>query len=259
MIKIYMSTFKKYSGLMFYLARNNISLKYRKSYLGMIWSLLNPLLTIIVMTIVFSTMFSNSIENFPIYLMCGRLIFEFNSEATKSAMSSVVGNSSLIKKIYVPKYVFPLSECISSLVNMMFSFLALLIVAFFTHLEFKWSMFLFWLPMLYVFIFSVGLGLILASINVFFRDIKHLYSVFITLWMYLTPLFYPVESLSEGLQSLMWLNPLYHFIVMFRGLFLYGTIPTLGENLICLFIGCVTVAIGLVIFKVTQDRFILQI
>ncbi len=97
-LKPYLQTFKKYSGLILYLAKNQISLKYRKSYLGLLWSLLNPLLTMVVLTMVFSTMFKNSIENYPIYLMCGRLIFEYNSESTRSAMNSVLSNSSLIKK-----------------------------------------------------------------------------------------------------------------------------------------------------------------
>ena len=213
----------------------------------------------VIMTIVFSTMFKNSIANFPIYLMCGRLIFGFNSEATKSAMNSVVGNAALIKKIYVPKYVFPLSECIASLVNMLFSLIALFIVMVCTHLEFKWTMLLFWVPLVYVFLFSVGLGLILSAINVFFRDIKHLYDVFLTLWMYLTPIFYPVTSLSDDLRKIMGLNPMYHYIVMLRGMFLDGTLPSLEENFTCLCMGFVTIIIGLIFFKKTQDRFILYI
>ena len=259
MIKPYLDVFLKYWGLIVYLAKTQVSLKYRRSYLGLLWSLLNPLLTMVIMTIVFSTMFKNSRENFPIYLMCGRLIFGFNQEATKSALNSVVGNASLIKKIYVPKYVFPMSECIASLVNMLFSLIALLIVMIFTHLEFKWTMLLFWVPLLYVFLFALGIGLILSAINVFFRDIKHLYDVFLVLWMYLTPIFYPVTSLSDDLRRLMGLNPMYHYIVMLRGMFLDGVLPTMSENLICLGMGLATIAVGLVFFKKTQDRFILFI
>ena len=109
-LKAYITTFKKEKGLIGYLAKNQVSLRYRKSYLGMLWSLLNPLLTMLVLTMIFSTIFKNQIENFPIYLMCGKLIFDFNSECTNTALNSVVSNSSLIKKIYVPKYVFPLSS-----------------------------------------------------------------------------------------------------------------------------------------------------
>lgn len=258
-LKAYITTFGKYKGLILQLARNKIELKYRKSYLGMLWSLLNPLLNMIVLTVVFSSMFKKNIANYPIYLMCGRLIFEFNSEATKNALNSVVDNAALIKKIYVPKYVFPVSNCIASLVNMLFSFIALLIVMAFTRLELKWTMLFFWLPMIYVFLFSLGLGLILSVVNVFFRDVKHLYGVFVTLWMYLSAIFYPVESLSPELQSFMRFNPMYHYIKMFRGMFLDGILPTLKENVLCLGMGLAMIGIGLIIFRKNQDKFILHI
>lgn len=259
MVKKYFEVFLKYKSLIVYLAKNQISLKYRKSYLGLLWSLLNPLLTMVVLTMVFSAIFKNRIENFPIYLMCGRLIYEYNSEATKTAMNAVISNSSLIKKIYVPKYVFPLSSSIAALVNMFFSLIALVIVMVVTHLQIRWTMLFIWLPMLYVFIFSTGLGLILASANVFFRDTKHLYGVFLTLWMYLTPLFYPIESVSAETQRIIEYNPLYHFIKMFRGMMLDGVMPSISENITCLSIGLVMVVIGLICFKKSQDKFILHI
>ena len=259
MLKKYFQVFLKYKNLILYLAKNQISLKYRKSYLGLLWSLLNPLLTMVVLTMVFSTIFKNRIENFPIYLMCGRLIFEYNSEATKTSMNAVISNSSLIKKIYVPKYVFPLSSSIAALVNMFFSLIALVIVMIATKLTLKWTMLFIWLPMLYVFIFSTGLGLILASANVFFRDTIHLYGVFITLWMYLTPLFYPIESVSAETQKIIGYNPLYHFIKMFRGMMLDGVLPSFNENVTCLITGLAMVLIGLVCFKKSQDKFILHI
>lgn len=257
-IKAYIATLKKYSGLIGHLAKNQVSLKYRKSYLGMLWSLLNPLLTMIILTMVFSTIFDRQIENFPIYLMCGKLIFDFNSECTNTSLNSVVNNSSLIKKIYIPKYAFPLSSALASLVNMIFSLLALIVVMIFTRLPFQPAMLMFWLPLGYVFMFSTGLGLILASLNVFFRDIKHLYKVLTTLWMYMTPLFYPIEAMSDVVKQIIQFNPLYHYIKLFRGMFLYGTLPTLEENIICFSIGAVTIIVGAVIMKLTQDRFILH-
>lgn len=258
MLKKYLLTFKKYSGLIVYLAKNQIALRYRKSYLGMLWSLLNPLLTMLVLNMVFSTLFKHQIENFPIYLMCGRLIYEYNSESTRTAMNSVLSNASLIKKVYIPKYVFPLSSSIAALMNMFFSLIALMIVMIFTHVTPKWTMLLFWLPMAYVFVFSTGLGLILSAINVFFRDIKHLYSVFLTMWLYLTPIFYPIEAIPERVQRIIFLNPLYHYIAMFRGLILYGTLPSLSENIICGLSGLIVLTAGVLLFKKVQDRFILH-
>lgn len=258
-LKAYIETFNKYRGLIFHLAKNQVSLRYRKSYLGMVWSLLNPLLNMIVLTMVFSTIFKNQIENFPIYLMCGRLIFDFNSECTNTSLNSVVSNSSLIKKIYIPKYAFPLSSAIASLVNMLFSMIALIIVMLITGTPFNAAMLMFWLPLMYAFMFSAGLGLILASLNVFFRDIKHLYKVFNTLWVYMTPLFYPVDAMSEKVKAIIVLNPLYHYITMLRGMVLEGTLPTLRDNLICLGTGILMLVIGAVTMKKTQDRFILHI
>lgn len=259
MLKKYFEVFFKYKSLILYLAKNQISLKYRKSYLGLLWSLLNPLLTMLVLTMIFSSIFKNKIENFPIYLMCGRLIYEYNAESTKTAMNAVISNSSLIKKIYIPKYVFPLSSSIAALVNMFFSLIALVIVMLVTRLSLKWTMLFIWVPMLYVFIFSTGLGLLLASANVFFRDTKHLYGVFLTLWMYLTPLFYPIESVSPEVQKIIGFNPLYHFISIFRGMMLDGVLPDLRENMICLGIGLAVLLLGLICFKKSQDKFILHI
>lgn len=259
MLKKYFEVFLKYKNLILYLAKNQISLKYRKSYLGLLWSLLNPLLTMLVLTMVFSSIFKNKIDNFPIYLMCGRLIYEYNAESTKTAMNAVISNSSLIKKIYIPKYVFPLSSSIAALVNMFFSLIALVIVMLATQLSLKWTMLFIWVPMLYVFIFSTGLGLVLASANVFFRDTKHLYGVFLTLWMYLTPLFYPIESVSPEVQKIIGYNPLYHFISIFRGMMLDGVLPSFRENIICLGTGLVVLLLGLFCFKKSQDKFILHI
>lgn len=258
-IASYLKTFAKYKNLIAYLAKIQLSLKYRKSYLGMLWSLLNPLFTMLVLTMVFSTMFKRDIENFPIYLMCGKLIFDFNSECTNSCLNSIVNNASLIKKIYVPKYVFPLSNALSSLVNMGFSMAALLLVMIVTRTPFHPQMLLCWLPMCYVLMFSTGLGLCLAALNVFFRDVKHLYKVVTTLWLYVTPIFYPIEAMSERVVRLISLNPLYHYVKMLRGMVLYGTLPSLTDNLICLGIGIAAMLLGTLIMKKTQDKFILYI
>ena len=142
---------------------------------------------------------------------------------------------------------------------MFFSLIALVIVMLATQLSLKWTMLFIWVPMLYVFIFSTGLGLVLASANVFFRDTKHLYGVFLTLWMYLTPLFYPIESVSPEVQKIIGYNPLYHFISIFRGMMLDGVLPSFRENIICLGTGLVVLLLGLFCFKKSQDKFILHI
>lgn len=258
-MKPYLANFKKYLGLTLYLARTTVELRYKKSYLGLFWSLLNPLLTMLVLTMVFSKIFHNQIENYPVYLMCGRLLFEFNAEATKAAMNSIVANAGLIKKVYVPKYVFPLAGVLASMVNMLFSFLALLLVMLAMGAAVHWTMLLSWLPVAYILVFSTGLGLLLAAANVFFRDIRHLYGVFLTLWMYLTPVFYPVGAVPGGVGRIIGLNPLYHFISMFRDVVMYGKLPGMAENAWCLAASLSFLALGLVSFKKVQDKFILYI
>lgn len=249
-----------YKNLFFQLAGSQIKLKYQRSYLGMLWSLLNPLLMMVVLTAVFSTIFRNSIENFPVYLLCGRLVYEFHADCTKNALDSIICNAPLIKKIYVPKYAFPIANSLASLVNLLFSLIALVIVMLVLRVEIYWTVLLIPLPILYSFVFSTGLGLILSAVNVFFRDIKHLYSVALTMWMYVTPLFYPVSSISNTvILRIIEINPLYQFIKIFRGLVMYGQLPDITTNLICAAWSLSMLALGLLIFKKTQDKFILYI
>lgn len=237
----------------------DIKVRYRHSFLGMIWTVLNPLLMMIVLSVVFSSMFKMNIDNFPVYVLIGQIVFNCNVEATTQGMNSIVWNSSLIKKVYIPKYLFPLSNVISCLVNFGFSFIALLIVMLFTQAHFYSTLLTIWIPLSYLIIFAFGLSLILCSINVFFRDMQHLYGVFTTAWMYLSAIFYSTEIVPEELLPLIEYNPLYRFISFFRQVIMEGTFPDFTTNLMCLFISCATLAIGLVVFAKLQDRFILHI
>lgn len=255
--KKYMMNFMKFRELLKELVIRDIKLKYRRSVLGMLWSLLQPLLMMIVLTIVFSNLFKRDIPNFPVYLLTGKLIFDFFSQATKASMRSITGNSSLIKKVYVPKYIFTLSKVLSTFITFIFSLIVLLFVVIITKVRVTsaigFSVFL----LIYLLIFVIGLSLILASISVYFRDITHLYDVCIVAWMYLTPLFYPIEIIPEKYKLLININPLYHFISYFRECILYGTVPSLSKNIICVGISVITLIIGMIIFKKKQDNFIL--
>lgn len=237
----------------------DIKLKYRRSVLGIIWSILNPLLMMIVLTIVFSTLFKRDIKNFPVYLLTGRIMFSFYAEATNAAMVSIIKSSSLIKKVYIPKYIFPLSKTLSAFVNLIFSLVALVIVMLVTKLKFTWVILLFPLPLIYVLMFAIGIGLALSAYAVFFRDILHLYSVLLTAWTYLTPIFYPINIVPEKYRILIKLNPLYYIISCFRQIILYGKIPSFYLNLICFSIGFFSMIIGLIVFYKKQDKFILHI
>ena len=258
-IKAIGTNFTKYYDLIIELVLRDIKVKYKRSILGFAWSILNPLLMMVVMSIVFSTIFKSSIKNFPMYLITGQVVFSFFSEATNMAMISIIGNGGLIKKVYIPKYIFPLSKVMFSFSNMLFSLVAVIIVAIATKLPITPVILLFPLPLIYVFIFSLGVGLLLASYAVFFRDLLHLYGIIILIWTYLTPIFYPISILPAKVKMLILLNPLYVYIDNFREIILYGRIPSLSSNLLCITYAFLALLIGTLAFRRTKDKFIFYI
>lgn len=251
--------FVKYRSLLSNLISRDLKVKYRRSILGVLWSVLNPLLMMIVITIVFSTIFRFDIPNFPIYYLTGSLIYNFFSESTSSAMYAVVSNAPLLKKVYIPKYIFPLERTMFAFVNLLFSFIALIIGLIFVPVQPNLLMFLIPVPILYTFVFSLGIGMALSALSVFVRDLFHLYSVLLVAWMYLTPIFYPISIIPENLMPLMKLNPLYYYIDYFRNIFMYGVMPTVEDNLICLLFALVSLVVGVLIFRKTQKNFVLYL
>lgn len=250
----------KYRALIRQLVLKDIKLKYRRSFLGYLWSVLNPMLVMVVMYLVFSHMFRFDVENYPAYLMIGQTLFTFMTEATNQAIYSITGNSALLKKVYVPKYIFTLSKVTSSLVNLLFSMGAMLLVFIFTNVEFSIYMLLMPAVLLELYLFCVGLGLFLAQAAVFFRDIQYIYSVLTTAWMYLTPMFYPMDQLPEGMQqAVRMLNPMYHYITQFRTLVLYHALPDAGTLCYGVIAALLFLALGTWSFLKSQDKFILYI
>lgn len=238
----------------------DIKLKYRRSYLGYLWSILNPLMLMMVLVIVFSNLFRFDIPNFPLYLISGQVIFNFMVEATNMSVWSITGNATLLKKTYVPKYIFTLSKVGSSLVNLLFSLGALLLVMLFTQADFSWNLLFFPVVILQVFIFSLGLGLWLAAITVFFRDIQYLWGVFVSMWMYLTPLFYPISIIPEEYQTLYkTANPMYWYIEQFRDIVLYAKFPESNSIFMGLLVSIGILILGAWYFNKKQDEFILYI
>lgn len=258
-IKVYGGVFHKYIPLLKNLIERDLKVKYRRSVLGFLWSILNPLLMALVITIVFSKIFRFQVEYFTVYYLAGSLIFNFVTEATTGSMTSVLGAAPLIKKVYIPKYIFPMQKCMFAFVNMLFASVAVLAVILIQGMPMHLTALLFFVPMLYAFIFAFGLGLILASLTIFFRDIEHLYSVFVSVWMYLTPIIYPEDILPQAVKSIMRFNPMYHYVGYFREVIMYGTVPSMAENMICVSFSLLFLGAGLVFFKKTQDRFILYI
>lgn len=237
----------------------DIKIRYRRSVLGLVWTVLNPLLMMMVMSIVFQNIFKMTIDNFPVYVMIGNIVFSFHSEATSQALMSILSSASLIKKVYIPKYLFPLSKVLSSVVNFTFSFIALILVMLITKSTFHPTIITFWIPLLYLLVFATGFGFILSAVNVYFRDVGHLYSVALTAWMYFTPIFYSIDILSPELKVAIQWNPIYHYVTFFREILMNGVFPGLQENLICIAYSLGTFALGMFVFAKLQDRFILHL
>ncbi len=255
-----MRTLNRYKSLIHELVTRDIKLKYRRSFLGYVWSVLNPLLIMIVMTVVFSAMFKKNIENYPVYLLIGRMCYEFMTTSTNAAMNSVVGNAPLLKKTYIPKYIFTVSKVTSSFIDFVFSMGALLIVMIFTRAAFHPTLILAVYVILQLYIFCLGLGFLLAAANVFFRDIRYIYKAMTTAWMYLTPIFYPLEQLPSGLQMLIkTANPMYYYVAQFRDLALYGHLPSARLFWGGWLFAALMVVIGLRVFEKNKDNFILYI
>lgn len=259
-LKFRVKMFFKYKDLISQLVIRDLKLKYRRSFLGYLWSILNPLLIMIVMTIVFSTMFSRNIVNFPVYLLAGRTIFEFVTGSTTQAMHSVTANAALLKKAYVPKYIFTLAKITSALIDMIFSLGALLLVIIATKARI--TIYILGIPLIFcqVYIFSLGLGFFLAQANVFFRDIQYIYKAVVTAWMYLTPLFYPIESLPANLQFFIkGFNPLYYYVAQFRDMVYLGQFP--GPRIFWggWIIAFIMLIFGIWTFQKGKDKFILYI
>ena len=249
-----------YRDLLKHLVVRDIKLKYRRSILGYIWSILDPLLTMIVMTIVFSTMFSRNIDNFPVYLFCGQLLFNFMKNSTSQALHSINTNGALIKKAYVPKYIFTFSKIISGLVDLLFNLAALAIVMLATGASFSWSNLLFPFVLIQMFVFNLGFGLFLAQANVFFKDVQYIYNAVIMAWMYLTPIFYPIEALPELVRwCITHLNPMYYYVKQFRDIFYAGTLPQMEYVIAGSAAALIMLIFGTGIFLKKQDKFILYI
>ena len=257
----FISDMKRFFPLLKNLVSKDFKIKYRRSVLGVAWSVLNPLFTMLVITTVFGKLLKIQVENFATYYIVGFAIWNFFSEATSNSLGAILSAAPLIKKVYIPKYIFPLEKCLFSLVNFFFTLIAVVIVMLFQGVTPSITAVLFPIPVLYCFIFVCGASLFLSAATVYFRDIQHLYGVFLTMLMYLTPIIYPLEILKDHklVLKIVELNPITHFVEYFRGLIMYDTIPGIKENLICFGIAAGALIIGALIFKKAQRKFILHI
>ncbi len=255
----YFRNFKKYSYLLTILVKRDIKKKYKGSTLGILWSLLNPLLQMTVLTIIFSTLFHNEIRNFPLYMIAGRLFFDFFSSGTNTAMRSIYGSANLLTKVYLPKYIMTLSRVIANFLIFCISLLDLLLVMIFTGAEFTIHLVYVPLYLILLLLFTSGVSLILATLATFFRDIEHLYGVFTMMLMHFSALFYPANIIPAKYHFLLQLNLLYYYISGFRQIVYNGGSPDFINLISCLIIAIISFVIGLIVFEKNQDKFIFYI
>ncbi|MDR2671962.1 MAG: ABC transporter permease [Coriobacteriales bacterium] len=258
MNKIFAS-FERDGFILSSLVSKDFKLKYRRSVLGVLWSILNPLLMMVVLTAVFSFMFRFEIENFPLYLILGTILFNFMSNSTGDGLKSIIDAAPLIKKIRVNKVLFPLEKVLFELVNFVISLVAVVIVMVYFSVAPTANLLFMPLLLIYMVLFCTGLSLLLSALAVFFRDFIHLWSVITLAWTYATPLFYPLAMLPDWMQTAMQFNPMYQYVTYFREIVLWGATPSFTSNLVCLGMALVTLAIGIVVFRKLQGRFILYV
>jgi ABC-2 type transport system permease protein/lipopolysaccharide transport system permease protein len=251
--------FKKYWYLFKVLVDKGIRKKYEGSFLGVIWSLLNPLLFMVVLTLIFSTLFAKDIENFPVYLLTGRLLYSFFASSTSSTMKCIRGFSSILNKIYVPKLVFLLSKVVSEFVIFLISMIDLVLIMIVTGADFSLNILFSPIYLALLFLFSTGAGFVLATLGVFFRDIEHIYNVFLLLLRYLSAIIYPIEIIPKEYRFIIEYNPLYQFIYGFRNCVYYGKPPELYNLIFCIVVAVLSFVIGLLIFKKNEDKFLLYL
>lgn len=260
--------FEKDKFILRQLVTKDFKIKYRRSVLGVAWSVLNPLLMMVVMSIVFSTIFAQgrngsiTPEMYPLYLIVGNVTFSVMSESTNQALMSIIWASSLLKKVKVHRWVFPVQKVLFSLVNFSFSLVAVALVMLFFRVVPTWHLILLPVCLLLLMCFCMGLGMMLSALAVFFRDVMHLWSVVITAWMYLTPIFWTTDfigQMAHWIQVLVVVNPMYNYLQFMRDIFLFNTVPSALTFGLCAVWAVVALAVGYTVFHKTEHKFILYI
>lgn len=267
-LKNIINNFKRYQFLLYELISRDFKVKYKRSVLGILWSLLYPILMMSVMAIVFSQMFKFKVEgiNYLVYLMTGIIMYNYFSEATNSAMASVVENFGLLNKVYIPKYIFPLSKCLFVGVNFLLTLIpwvGIIILSHFGLGEYACHINVWYLLLPYVFlclfIFIIGMGFLLSSVSVFLRDMFYIYGIIIMIWNYVTPIFYSITIIPDNIRFLFEMNPLYQYLNAARTIVVNGTAPSLINILLITLWSVFMLIVGVVTFRKNQDKFIYYI
>ena len=241
------------------LVNRDLTSKYKDSILGVIWSFINPLCIMLIFTAIFSVLFRFQIKNFPVYFLTGRIIYEFFISSTQGAMKSIRGNASILKKIYVPRYMFAIGTISYEFINFIISLIILFGVMILTGAQFHFSIIFAIIPLILLILMIIGVGLILAVLNTYFSDINHMYSIFALLLMYSSALFYPMEIVPANIQMIFTLNPLYIVISCFRDCIMYGLFPEISSLLYLSIFSVMIFTVGFLIFAIQEKKLTLQL
>lgn len=248
-IKRYQFTFEE-------LVKRDFKQKYKRTVLGMAWSILSPLLSLFVMSMVFSHFFGSNMEHYTIYLFCGNLVFNYFHESTIGGMNALMANADIFSKVNVPKYLFVISKNVSALINFGLTLCIFFLFVFLDGVTFHISFLMLLYPILCLVAFNVGVGMVLSALFVFFRDVGYLYDVFTMLLTYMSAIFYTVDILPAAMQNLFLLNPVYCYIKYFRIVVLDGSIPSLSFHLLCAFYAVAAMCVGMLIYKKNNHKFL---
>lgn len=250
---------KQYLFVIRELTSREIKRKYARSYLGILWSVLNPLLTMAVMSMIFTQIFKRSIENFPIYYLTGIILWQLFTGATNAAMTTLVDNKMMLIKVKLPMEIFILARVYTALVNLGYSLVAYVVMLAVFRVRPAWSMLYAPVIIIFLLLFALGMSYILAAAYVFFGDVKHLYSVVLTLWMYCSAIFYPADQLKGLIHVIIMNNPIYSYIASLRTIVMEGTLPSISQNVRMALWGIGMYLVGYLIFKNNKNKIMQKI
>lgn len=259
MIRAIYSRMKEHHFLFEELVKRDFIKKYKRTVLGMLWSILGPLMTLAVMALVFTQFFGRGTEHYIIYLFCGNLLYSFFKESTSTGMTALYDNSGIFSKVNVPKYLFLVSKNVSVLFNFGINLLLLFLFCLFDGVQFTWKFFMLLYPIGCLIVFNLGMGFILSALYLVFRDMKYLYDIFTLMLMYVSAIFYSIDVYPEKIQRLFNLNPVYVYISYFRSIILDGTVPSLAIHLIAAGYALAALLIGAIIYKKYNYKFLYYI
>lgn len=241
------------------LVKRDFKKKYKRTVLGMFWSIFSPLLTLLVMRLVFTQFFGRTTAHYTTYLFCGNLLFSYFNESTTQGMTSLVSNAGIFTKINVPKYLFLLSKNVQTLINFGLTLCVFIVFCIIDHITFTWKFICLIYPILLLLLFNIGVGLILSACFVFFKDIQYLWSIFTMLLMYMSAIFYTIDSYSPMVRNLFLLNPMYLFIRYFRKIVIEATVPTIWFHLLMFIDVVIVLSLGCWMYKKYNTKFLYYI